>query len=205
MLSPKGPKFDPAATQAEFERAASYAGHSEFDRAIDVLKAINPEDPMHNKALELIADYQGQKAQAHDKAAQADYEARLTKAREAFAIKNFLEAKAQYESASAIKTLNPEDQANYQVATQQAAKLDAAQMLFKEGKYVEAIASLDQLLLEDPENVSIRLLLANAHFNLGRSLLDSGQLKQAREEFDKPPEFNPQDELALRSKEFARR
>jgi len=205
MLSPKGPKFDPAATQAEFERAASYAGHGEFDRAIDVLKAINPEDPMHNKALELIADYQGQKAQAHDKAAQADYEARLTKAREAFAIKNFLEAKAQYESASAIKTLNPEDQANYQIATQQAAKLDAAQMLFKEGKYVEAIASLDQLLIEDPENVSIRLLLANAHFNLGRSLLESGQLKQAGEEFNTTLEFNPQDELAQRSKEFAQR
>jgi tetratricopeptide (TPR) repeat protein len=205
MLAPKGPKFDPAATQAEFDRAATYAGHGEFDRAIDVLKAINPEDPMHNKALELIADYQGQKAQAHDKAAQADYDARLTKAREAFAIKNFLEAKAQYESASAIKTLSPEDQANYQIATQQAAKLDAAQVLFKEGKYVESIAALEQLLVEDPENVSVRLLLANAHFNLGRSLLETGQLKQAGEEFNKTLEFNPQDELAQRSKEFAER
>jgi thioredoxin-like negative regulator of GroEL len=205
MFAPKGPKFDPAATQAELERAAAYAGHAEFDRAIDVLKAINPEDPMHNKALELIADYQEQKAQAHDKAAQADYDTRLTKAREAFAIKNFLEAKSQYESASAIKTLSPEDQANYQVASQQAAKLDAAQMLFKEGKYVESIAALDQLLLEDPENVSVRLLLANAHFNLGRSLLESEQLTQAGEEFSRTLEFNPQDDLAQRSKDFAQR
>jgi tetratricopeptide (TPR) repeat protein len=205
MFAPKGPKFDPGATQAEFDRAANYASAGEFDRAIEVLKAVNPADPMHNRALEMIADYQGQKSQARDKAAQADYDARLTKAREAFGIRNFLEAKTQYESASAIKPLPPEDQANYQVATQQAAKLDAAQMLFKEGKYVESIAALEQLLAEDPENVSVRLLLANAHFNLGRSLLEAEQLKQAGEEFTRALEFNPQDDLAQRSKDFAQR
>ncbi|MBI2213603.1 MAG: tetratricopeptide repeat protein [Acidobacteria bacterium] len=205
MFTPKGPKFDPAATQSDFDRASTYATHGEFDRAIDVLKGINPADPLHNRALEMIDEYQGQKARARDKAAQADYDNRLAKAREAFGIKNFLEAKTQYESASAIKALPPEDQTNYQVATQQAAKLDAAQLLFKEGKYVEAIAALEQLLAEDPENVSVRLLLGNAHFNLGRSLLETEQLKQAGEEFSRALEFNPQDDLAQRSKDLAER
>lgn len=205
MLTPKAAKFDPAATQADFDRATNFANHGDFDKAIEVLRGVDPSDPMHNRALELIADYQGRKAQERDKAAQADYDSRLAKAREAFAIKNFLEAKTQYESASAIKTLTPEDQANYQIASQQAAKLDAAQILFKEGKYVESVAALEQLLAEDPENVSIRLLLANAHFNLGRSMLEQEQLAQAAEEFSKTLEFNPQDDLAQRSKDFAQR
>ncbi len=203
MFAPKGPKFDPALTQKELDRATNFASLGEFDRAIDVLKAIDPSDPMHNRALELIADYQGQKSQARDKAAQADYESRLTKAREAFAAKNYLEAKSQFESALAIKPLPTEDQASYQLAVQQAAKLDAAQVLFKEGKYVESIAALEQLLAEDAENVSVRLLMANAHFNLGRSLLETEQLGQAAEQFAKALEYNAQDEIAQRAHDLA--
>ena len=200
---PTGPKFDPALTQKEFERATNFASLGDYDRAIEVLKAIDSNDPMHNRALELIADFQTQKSHARDKAAQADYEARLTKAREAFSIKNYLEAKAQYESASAIKPLSPEDQANYQIAGQQAAKLDAAQVLFKEGRYLESIGALEQLLAEDSENVSVRLLMANAHFNLGRSLLETELLGQAAEQFGKALEYNAQDELAQRARDFA--
>ncbi|MGK2857213.1 MAG: tetratricopeptide repeat protein [Thermoanaerobaculia bacterium] len=203
MFGPKGPKFDPALTQKELDRAVNFASLGEYDRAIEVLKAIDSTDPMHNRALELIADFQAQKSQARDKAAQVDYQARLTKAREAFAIKNYLEAKSQYESASAIKPLPPEDQANYQIAGQQAAKLDAAQVLFKEGRYVESIGALEQLLAEDPENVSVRLLMAGAHFNLGRSLLETEQLGQAAEQFGKALEYNAQDELAQRARDFA--
>lgn len=203
MFGPTGPKFDPALTQKEFERATNFASLGEYDRAIEVLKAIDSSDPMHNRALELIADFQSQKSQARDKAAQADYDARLTKAREAFSIKNYLEAKGQYESASAIKPLPPEDQANYQIAGQQAAKLDAAQVLFKEGRYLESIGALEQLLAEDSENVSVRLLMGSAHFNLGRSLLETEQLGQAAEQFGKALEYNAQDELAQRAREFA--
>ena len=157
----------------------------------------------------MIAEYKKQKAQKagliDGKPASQVFQERLTKAREAFQVKNYLEAKGMFESAAAIQQLSAEDQASYQAATQQAAKLDAAQVLFKEGKYVDAVSDLQQLLAQDPDSMSIKILMSNAYFNLGRQSLESDQLPQAAEYFGKVLEYNPQDEMATRSRDFAMR
>lgn len=203
------PAYDPAITQAELDRAKMLAEHGEFQEAINVLSAINPSDPMHNRALELIAEY---KKQAAQKANLIDgrppgevFQERLERARGFFAQKNYLEAKRAFESASAIQQLSPEDQAMFQTAVSQAAKLDAASVLFTEGRYADAITTLETLLAEDPENLSIRLVMSNAYFNLGRAALERESLQIAAQNFEKVLEYNPQDEIARRSRDFALR
>jgi tetratricopeptide (TPR) repeat protein len=203
------PAYDPAVTQAEFDRAKMLAEHGEFQDAINVLSAINPSDPQHNRALELIAEYKKQAAQRANlidgRPPGEVYQERLELARGFFAQRNYLDAKRTFESASAIQQLGPEDQEMYRVAVSQAAKLDAASVLFTEGRYADAITTLETLLAEDPENLSIRLVMSNAYFNLGRTALERENLQVAAQNFAKVLEYNPQDEIARRSRDFALR
>jgi len=48
------PSFDPAATRRIFSEATSLAEKGRYDQAIAMLQDVKPEDPQHDKALELI-------------------------------------------------------------------------------------------------------------------------------------------------------
>jgi lipoprotein NlpI len=78
-------------------------------------------------------------------------------------------------------------------------------MLFTEGRYAAPITTLENLMEEDPENLSIRLLMSNAYFNMGRGALEKENLQAAAQHFEKVLEYNPDDEMAKRSREFALR
>jgi len=203
------PEYDPAVTQAEFSRAKMLADQGAYQDAIGVLSLIDPSDPQHNRALELIDEYKKQSAQKSnliDGRPPAEvFQERIENARRLFGEKNYLGAKEAYESASAIQQLSPDDQTTYQAAVSQAAKLDAATVLFTEGRYADAITTLETLLAEDPENLSIRLLMSNAYFNLGRLGLERENLKAAAENFEKVLAYNPDDEIAKRSRDLALR
>jgi tetratricopeptide (TPR) repeat protein len=202
-----GPAEETGAGQAIIARASGLAGAGKYDQAIALLQDIKPEDPQHDQALVMIADLRAKKsssAQLVDGIPAAQYyEQKLAAGRTAFEAHDYAAAKAALDQAQRVKPLPPELKSQYDAAAQQVAKLDSAKALFNERKYADAIANLQPLLDQDPQNPNIRRIIANAHFNLGAMALQEEHLTDAQREFDEVLKGNPGDELAKRSRELA--
>jgi predicted negative regulator of RcsB-dependent stress response len=211
------PEADPAATQAIFSRAGALARNGKYEQAIKLLQDVRPDDPEHDKALEMIADMQAKKSTAaqmiEGKPAAQYYQEKLDAAAAAYAAHDYGAAKQLLEDATKVKPLPPDVKATYDAATQQVAKLDAAKALMQERKYTEALADLTTLQSQDPENATIRRMITDAHFNLGATALQSAvetsdsrlNLEEAVKQFDEVLKLNPNDELARRSRELGQR
>lgn len=203
------PDADPAATQSIFDRASMLAANGKFDAAIAVLQDIQPDDPQHDKALEMIADLQQKKAKAGETIGgippEQFYAQKIEAAQAAMNANDFAGAKAAFDEARKVKPLTPEHQALYDRAADKVAKLDSAKALFAERKYADALASLQPLLAEDPENQNIRRMINDAHFNLGATALQEERIADAIREFDEVLRVDPNDDLAKRSRELATR
>jgi tetratricopeptide (TPR) repeat protein len=104
-----------------------------------------------------------------------------------------------------VKALPPDLKQLYDTAAQQVSKLDSAHALFKERKFQEALASLDQLRQQDPQNQNIARMIVDAHFNLGATALQEERTADAMKEFDEVLKADPGDELAKRSRTLAER
>jgi tetratricopeptide (TPR) repeat protein len=205
----KGPEADPAAGQQTLARASALASAGKYDQAIALLQDIKPTDPEHDRALVMMADLQAKKSTSAQMiegipAAQY-YEQRLAAARTAFDAHDFVTAKTAFEQAMRVKPLAPDVKTQYDSASQQVAKLDAAKALFSERKYAEAISNLQSLLDQDPSNQNVRRLIVDAHFNMGAQALQEEHLADAIREFDEVLKANPDDELAKRSRDLAQR
>lgn len=198
---------DAGAGEATIARASMLAGRGDYDKAIALLRDIKPGDPQHDKALEMIADLQAKKsssAQLIEGMPAAQYhEQRLAAARAAFAAGDFSAAKTAFEQAMRVQPLPPDLRAQYDHAAQQASKLDAAKALFAERKYGDAIANLQQLLAQDPQNASVQRMIADARFNVAATALQEERTADAIRELDEVLKVNPNDELARRSRELA--
>jgi tetratricopeptide (TPR) repeat protein len=200
---------DTAATEAVLARATSLANRGQHDKAIALLREIQPGNPLHERALVMIADLQAKKS----KAAQLIdgipfdqyYEQKVTEARAAFDAYDYVGAKNAFDQAMRAKPLPPDLKTLYDTAAQQAAKLDSAKALFAERRYQDAIASLQPLLEQDPQNQNIRRLMTDAHFNLGATALLEERTQNAIAEFDEVLKADPNDELARRSRDLALR
>lgn len=203
------PETDPAATQAIFTRAATLANRGQYDQAIKLLQNVQPTDPEHDKALEMIADLQKKKSSAAQlidgKPAEQFFDEKIAAAQAAFDAHDYGAAKAEWEQAMRVKPLPPDAKADYDAAAQQVAKLDAAEALMKERKYTDALVALQTLREQDPTNVTIRRMISNAHFNLGATALQEEKLDEAIRQFDEVLKISPDDELARRSRELAQR
>ena len=201
------PEADPAAAQSILNRASTLAAQGKFDQAIGLLQDIKPNDPQHDKALEMIADLQQKKARSGEMIegmVPAQYfEAKVAAAQTAFAAHDYAGAKAAYEDAMKVKPLTAEQKAIYDQATDQVSKLDAAKALFAERKYADALTSLQPLAAQDPQNQNIRRMINDAHFNLGVTALQEEKTGEAVREFDEVLKVDPNDELARRSRELA--
>jgi tetratricopeptide (TPR) repeat protein len=188
-------------------RATTLAKNGQIDRAIALLRDIKPGDPKHNDALMMIADLQKKKSTSAvliDGIPAAEYyDQKIAAATAAFAAGDYVAAKAAFEQAKGVKPLPPDLETQYAAATQQASKLDAAKTLFAERRYSEAIASLQPLLAADPQNVSIRRMIGDAHFNLSAVALQEERTADAIRELDEVLKVDPSDELARRSRELA--
>ena len=90
-------------------------------------------------------------------------------------------------------------------AAQQVGKLDSAKALFAERKFADAIANLQPLLEQEPDNLAIRKLLSDAHFNTGVVALQEERTADAIRELDEVLKVNPNDEIAKRSRDLAAR
>lgn len=203
------PAEDPAATQAIFAQAQSLAAKGKYDAAISALQDVKPDDPQHDRALNLIADLQHKKTQAAEmidgRPAAVVYQEALANGKTAFDAHDFDAAKKQFELALRVKPLPPDMKAAYDTASQQVAKLDAAKALFSERKYADAITNLQVLAQQDPQNKNIQRMLTDAHFNLGATSLQEAKTPEAIKEFDEVLKVDANDELAKRSRELAAR
>jgi tetratricopeptide (TPR) repeat protein len=201
------PVADPAATEAIFTRASSLAAGGKYDQAIAALQDIKPDDPQHDKALEMIADLQQKKAKSGETIEGMSpaqfFDTRVAAAKTAFDSHDYAGAKARFEDAMKVRPLTPELKSMYDTASDQVAKLDNAKALFAERKYADALASLQQLAAQDPQNQNIRRMINDAHFNLGVMALQEERLDAAVTEFEEVLKVDPSDELAKRSRELA--
>jgi tetratricopeptide (TPR) repeat protein len=197
------------ASEGVLARATLLADAGRFDQAIALLKDIKPNDPHHDKALVMIADLQQKKASAAHVVdgvpSEEFYEERLAAGHAAFAEQDYSRAKMAFEQAMRARPLPPNAREEYEHAAQQTAKLAAAIALFGERKYEDAIANLKPLLEQDPQNQSVRRMIADAHFNLGAVALQQERTRDAVAQFDVVLQVTPGDELARRSRELALR
>ena len=203
------PAVEPGASDATIARASSLAERGKYDQAIALLQDVQPGDPNHDKALSMIADLQQKKsnsAQMVDGIPAAQfYDQKITAARQAIEGHDYAAAKRAFEDAMRVKQLPPDLKPLYDTANQQVAKLDAARTLFAEGRYADAISSLQPLLQADPDNKNIHRMILDAHFNMGAVALQEEKLPDAMREFDEVLRADPNDELARRSRELAAR
>ncbi|HSP14096.1 MAG TPA: tetratricopeptide repeat protein [Thermoanaerobaculia bacterium] len=203
------PKADVAGSRALLDRAAQLSGQGKYDLAISTLQDIKPGDPQYDKALNMIADVQQKKARAattvEGKPATAFFQDSVNAGRAAFEAHDYVGAKKAFEQAIRVKPLPADVKASYDIAAQQVGKLDNARTLFVERKYQDAIAALQPLLQQDPQNQNIQRMIVDAHFNLGAVALQEEKLDDAKREFDEVLKTDPNDELAKRSRDLAER
>lgn len=203
------PEVEAGAGQALLARAQTLAGAGKYDQAIGLLQDIQPTDPVHDQALVLIADLRKKKSTA---AAMIDgipadqfYQQQIDTAKAAFEAQDYVIAKNAFDKATRAKPLPPDLKAMYDAAVQQVGKLDSAKALFAERKFADAIANLEPLLAQEPENLAIRKLLSDAHFNHGAMALREERTADAIHELDEVLKVNPEDEIAKRSRDLAAR
>ncbi|HEX6640665.1 MAG TPA: tetratricopeptide repeat protein, partial [Thermoanaerobaculia bacterium] len=201
------PVADAGQGQALIARATTLAGLGKYDQAIALLQDIQPNDPLHDQALVLIADIRKKMSNAAQMIdgipADQYYQQHLEAGRTAFDAHDYAIAKTAFDDAMRVKPLPPELKAQYDAASQQVAKLDSAKALFGERKFTDAIANLQPLLDQDPQNLAIRRLLIDAHFNLGAVALQEERTADGIREFDEVLKATPDDEIAKRSRELA--
>ena len=201
------PKHNPAATDAIFTTATSLSQKGQFDAAIAMLQEVKNDDPQHDKALQMMADLQQKKSQtiAKPRVSDAAYQESLASAKALFDSRDYDAAKKAFDTAARVKPLPPDMQALYDQASQQVSKLQGAKQLFDEQRYQDALTNLQSLQQQDPQNASIRRLIADAHFNLGATDLQNEKLADAAREFGEVLAVDPNDDLARRSKALAER
>ncbi|HYO77951.1 MAG TPA: tetratricopeptide repeat protein, partial [Thermoanaerobaculia bacterium] len=203
------PDVEQGAGNAIIARASALASRGKYDQAIALLQDIQPSDPQHDEALVMIADLRAKKNTSAQLVegipAEQYYQQKVYAARAALEAHDYAGAKAAFDQAMRVRPLPPDLRAQYDTAAQQVAKLDAAKALFAERKYTEAIANLQPLLQQDPQNQNIRRMIVDAHFNLGAAALQEERLDEAVREFDEVLKVNADDELAKRSRELAMR
>jgi tetratricopeptide (TPR) repeat protein len=207
--SRSAPAVEVGAGQALIGRATTLAKIGKYDQAIALLQDIPPNDPQHDQALVMIADLRQKISSAAQMVdgipADQYYEQKLAAARAAFDAHDYVVAKTAFDQASRVKPLPADLKAQYDAAAQQAGKLDSAKALFAERKFADAIANLQPLLAEDPQNVAIQKLLSAAHFNQAAMALQAEHTDDAMRELDEVLKANPNDEIAKRSRDLAGR
>src|ERR1051326_5071069 len=116
-----------AASQATFRQASALAQRGKYDQAIAMLRDVKPNDPLHDRALVMIADLQKKKAQSSEmidgRPAAVVYQEDINAGQQAFAGHDYDAAKKAFDAAQRIKPLPPDVAPLYDQATQQVAKL----------------------------------------------------------------------------------
>jgi len=203
------PEPEAAESAGVVSRAKLLAGRGKYDEAIALLQDIKPGDPQHDAALVMIADLMqkkaGSAAMIDGKPAGEYFNERILAAVAAYNAHDYAASKTAFEEAQRVKPLPPDSKAQYDTAAGQVAKLDAAKKLFTEQKYDEAIANLQPLLEQDPQNASVSRMITDAHFNLGAKALQEERTADAVPQFDEVLRVSPNDDLARRSRELALR
>lgn len=200
---------DPAQTRELFTKAERLSKSGKYDQAIALLLTVKPQDPQYEQAVALIDDFKEKKTATSGmiggRPSAVVFQEQITAARAAFDQKDYLAAKQAFEKASSIQPLPPDAKALYESASAQVAKLNDAMLLMRENRYADAIANLDSLAQQDPQNASVRQMLNIAHYNNGVVELQQENTSAAISEFDAVLRENPNDREARRHRELAAR
>jgi tetratricopeptide (TPR) repeat protein len=203
------PATAPGAAHAAVDRATELSQQGKYDQAMTTLQEIKPGDSQYEKALGMIDEIQRKKAKASatidGKPAGLYYDDNVVAGRAAFDAHDYVSAKKSFEQAMRVKPLPADARPAYDQSAQQVGKLENARSLFAERKYQDAIATLQSLLQQDPQNRNVQRMILDAHFNLGATALQDERLPDAKREFDEVLKTDPSDELAKRSKDLADR
>jgi tetratricopeptide (TPR) repeat protein len=203
------PKADPGAGHAAFDRATELSQQGKYDQAMTALQEIKPGDSQYEKALGMIDEIQRKKAKAaaniDGKPAGLYYDDNVAAGRAAFEAHDYVSAKKSFEQAMRVKPLPADARPAYDQSAQQVGKLENARSLIAERKYLDAIATLQSLQQQDPQNRNVQRMILDAHFNLGATALQDERLPDAKREFDEVLKADPSDELAKRSRDLADR
>jgi tetratricopeptide (TPR) repeat protein len=203
------PVTNPGASRAAFDRATELSQQGKYDQAMTTLQEIKPGDSQYEKALGMIDEIQRKKAKASanidGKPAGLYYDDNVAAGRAAFEAHDYVSAKKSFEQAMRVKPLPADARPAYDQSAQQVGKLENARSLFAERKYQDAIATLQSLQQQDPQNRNVQHMILDAHFNLGATALQDERLPDAKREFDEVLKADPSDELAKRSKDLADR
>ncbi len=189
-------------------QAQTLASRGRFDEAIAMLLTISPSDPQHDQALSLVDDYKDKKAKAAGAGGRAGAQAfqdLLSTGRSAYEAHDYIGAKDALEKAAALQPLPGDMKQFYDDASQQVAKLDSARSMFKEGNYREAVATLEALNQQDPQNQNVKQMLSSGRFNLATMALREEKTAEAMAELDKLLQSNPGDEVAKKTRDLAGR
>lgn len=209
FFNKSGEETTGADSLATLGRAKALASRGKYDEAMKLLQDIKTGDAQHDAAVKLMADLKqkqaGSAAFIDGKPAAQYYDEKVAAARAAFAQHDYVAAKTAFEDAIRVKALAPDVKAEYDTAANQVAQLDSAKKLFTEQRYDEAIASLQPILTQDPQNATAQRMIIDAHFNLGAKALQDERTADAMTQFDEVLKVAPNDELAKRSRELAQR
>lgn len=201
---------DPGATQvdsaAAIERGERLAAAGDYEGAIAALLTVPPEDANYSRAVQLLDEYRKKRAEETAAASQTttdSFAQLLQRGRAAFAAGDYIAAETALTSASSVQPLPADATQMLNEAKARVQQLAPVRELFAAERWSQAAAALEPMREQDPANANVRNMLAAAHFNQGVAALREGETAAAVQAFDDALSVNPEDEMAVRSRELA--
>lgn len=198
------PQVDP------IERASKMHEGGNTENAIILLERIQPQDPIHEKAQALIAQWKAlvtEPQEAQETGPTAEQQRRLDlllgAARDAHQRGRYLKARDYFERASKILPLNEGDEALRQQGDNELRPFESQIKRFTEGDYASIIPELWRLRETVPNKQSAERLLVDSYYNLALSDLQRGNTAGAAAKMKEALEIQPDNAELERLRLFA--
>lgn len=217
-LFPNSQTEDPAGAQAGAEdpiaRAMALQKEGKTDRAVSLLRRLPPDDPKHQRAQELIAEWGAATAPpapgatsgvapAAAPAIPPERLALLTSARDAYQGGSNLEAIERYETAQRKGRLEPADAEMLANAKRRIEPLASQISLVEQHEWELALRDLWRLHEADPANRDVTRLMVDSYYNLALRDLQRMDTEQALENLREAQGLDPDDSGLQRQIAFA--
>jgi len=131
--------------------------------------------------------------------------ARRAEAEAALSQHRYIAALAAFNLAASAYPDDAEFRQEISRASEKVQEISPAVKLYNDGDYDTALPILWRLYQADHDNADVRSYLTRAYYNQGVVLLQSGQFAKAVQAFGEAVGLDPQDALAARQRDFARR
>lgn len=199
-----------AGAPGPIERATALHERGQTAMALGLLKRIRPDDPRHEEAQELVAQWESPPETGEEDGAEAvpveaqDRRERLLAAAESTRRRGEnLVAAELYDRAAQIAPLAGEAEEGRRAVERQLEPLREEVELFELGEYEMLLPRLWRLYEEDRSNQDVRRMLVDSYYNRGARQLQRGDAAAAAAEFEEALGVDPDDEQIQRHFLFA--